>query len=103
MKTFIKILFITFCLITMLFSQSCSKDFCINTKNGKLKNLTGLDGCGWIIVLDDGTNLEPTNLTEFDVALVDGNNISVNYKESNAGGSICMVGKVVDIKCIKER
>jgi hypothetical protein len=101
MKAIIKIQFITFCIITILFAQSCSKDS--SKKNGELKNFTGLDGCGWIIALEDGTNLEPTNLTEFDVEFVDGNKILVEYKQSNVGASICMVGEIVEIKSIKER
>ncbi len=53
--------------------------------------------------MEDGTNLEPTNLTEFDVEFVDGNKILVEYKQSNVGASICMVGEIVEIKSIKER
>lgn len=69
---------------------------------GILKNMTGFDGCGWIIQLNDTTKLEPTNLSGFNLTLVDGNSITFCYKETNQA-SICMVGKtieIVDIACL---
>ncbi|MEX2484760.1 MAG: hypothetical protein WED10_09375 [Brumimicrobium sp.] len=103
MKAYIKITLITFGLVTLLIAQACSKNSLANSKDGELQNYTGLDGCGWVIVLDDGKKLEPTNLFEFDVALEEGNKISVRYKQSKNGASICMVGEVIDIKDITER
>jgi hypothetical protein len=48
--------------------------------------------------------LEPTNLTDFqsEVNIVDGQNIWVKYHEI-AAGSICMVGKVVEIEEMENR
>jgi hypothetical protein len=90
-------------LFTLFLALSCSKRSCLNSKNGELKNYTGLDGCGWVIVLEDGTKLEPTNLSEFNIALEEAKKISVSYKSSNNMASICMVGELVEIDCIKER
>lgn len=35
---------------------------CEDSQHGILRNLTGLDGCGWIIQLSDSSKLEPINL-----------------------------------------
>lgn len=71
--------------------------------NAELRNFTGNDGCGWIITLEEGTNLEPTNLAEFDIVLEEGKKVSIRYKQSKQGQSICMIGDVIDIECINER
>ena len=31
--------------------------------------MTGLDGCSWMIELNNGTRLEPTNLNDFNINL----------------------------------
>jgi hypothetical protein len=87
----------------VFFFHSCSKNSCLNSEEGVLKNYTGLDGCGWVIVLEDGTKLEPTNLTEFDLLLEEGKKISIRYEQISDAASICMVGEIIKIKCIKER
>lgn len=87
----------------ILSTQACSKNSCVNSKSGVLKDYTDIDGCGWIILLDDGTKLEPINLSEFDIALENGKKISVRYKYSNSGSLICMTGKRIELQCIKKR
>lgn len=69
---------------------------------GYLKNLTGLDACGWVILLDkNGDNkLEPLNLKKFKLKPVDGKEVSFTYKLSNVS-TACMVGKVIELKSIK--
>lgn len=42
---------------------------CKDSHHGILRDLTGLDGCGWIIQLSDSTKLEPINLDDFDIEL----------------------------------
>ena len=69
--------------------------------NATLVNKTGFDGCGWVLQLDNGAYLEPTNLSDFNVELVDGKKVSVSYVEATGLGSICMIGKIVDIKSMK--
>ena len=102
-KHFVKSFFLFVLLSSSLTFISCHKDCnCKNSVDGELKNFTGLDGCGWVIVLDDGSKLEPTNLASFNVPLVDGQKISVSYHEIQAA-SICMVGKMVEIECLCER
>jgi hypothetical protein len=61
---------------------------------GEFQDFTGLDGCGILLVLEDGTRLENTNLAFFDIEL--GVEYCVEYTEVDRG-SICMVGKTVEI------
>lgn len=90
----------TFALILLI--TSCKKGNCIQAVKAEFKDLTGLDGCGIVIELSDGKKLEPTNLNEFSITPEDGKKIWVSY-HSVEGGSICMVGDIVEINCISER
>ena len=93
MKKFIYLFF-------LLILGSCAKDKnCANSEHAELKNLTGLDGCGWVLELDNGSKLEPQNLTDFEIELVEGKDVHVRYTEIE-GGSICMVGQIVTIDCL---
>lgn len=82
-----------------------------------VKDMRGLDGCGFILVLDNGEKLEPINngriqqpattlqikncwvLPQADPALADGQRVKIGYKEVS-GASICMIGKTVELTCI---
>ena len=81
-----------------------------------VRDLTGLDGCGWVFELENGTRLEPLRVfrcgtpplskveTEdplLDFEFVDGKKVFISYEESKSP-SICMVGPVVKITCISE-
>lgn len=60
-----------------------------------------LDGCGWMIQLEDGSYLEPLNLTkEFKEINTE---IWVKYTEDSQHASVCMAGKIVTITDIKKR
>lgn len=86
--------------IISLFLFSCEKEStnkCENSQEGILKNLTGLDGCGWIIQLSDSTKLEPINIDDFDIELLENKSVCIQYHERTDLGSYCMVGKVVEI------
>jgi hypothetical protein len=64
--------------------------------------MTGLDGCGMVIELENGDKLEPTNLSNFEIDVEDGKKIWVEY-HGVWMASICMVGEVVEVDCIGER
>ncbi len=52
---------------------SCADDSaCSKSVHVKLKNLTGLDGCGWVLQLDDNSYLEAQNLDQFEIELKEG-------------------------------
>lgn len=82
-----------------------------------VRDLTGLDGCGFVFELNDGTRLAPMRLlycgtpplpkevTEdplYDFQFVDGKQVRIGYEEIQDVASICMVGKIVKITCIEE-
>jgi hypothetical protein len=80
------------------------KILCPNGVTATLKNLTGLDGCSWVLVLENGKKLEPINLKKFDhIKLEDGKQVIVEYETKPLAASICMVGTIVEIICISEK
>jgi len=82
---------------------SCSKSNEDMTK-ATIKDYTGLDGCGMLIVLENGNEIEPGNLNSFSssVSISDGQKVWVKYHEIG-GASICMVGPSVEIDEMEER
>ncbi|MFM9943687.1 MAG: hypothetical protein ACKVQB_00495 [Bacteroidia bacterium] len=102
-KNFYKIGFLSIWFLMPLLISRCSKEsVCPGSVRAEFKNFEGVDGCGWIIQLKNGSNLEPTNLSEFGITPKDGKKIWINFHEISAA-SICMVGKIVEIDCIAER
>lgn len=82
-----------------------------------VRDLTGLDGCGWVFELQDGTRLEPViiircgtpppskEMTEDPLnsfEFVDGKKVFIDYELVENGVSICMVGPMVKITCLTE-
>ena len=63
--------------------------------NSTLRNYTGLDGCGWVIELDEGDVLEPINLGEFIDNPATDMRLLIEYTEESEYVSICMVGQIV--------
>ena len=89
--------------LSVLTLASCDKkSSCDNAVKGTLKDLTGLDGCGMVIELKNGDKLEPSNLSDFNIELNDGQKVWVEY-HSIWAASICMVGEAVEIDCLGER
>ena len=75
------------------------------TVGGKLTNVT-FSPCGWMIKLDeqdtDGNDMiQPMNLGDFSVTLVEGQRVSVAYRAKDAA-TACTVGKTVTIDSIKD-
>ena len=81
-----------------------------------VKDLTGLDGCGFVLELEDGSRIEPLRfircgtpsqakeMTEdplLNFEMHDGQKVRISYTETDYA-SICMVGPVVKITCITE-
>jgi hypothetical protein len=90
-------------LIVLLF-MACNKNKCNDAVKAELKDLSGLDGCGFVIELENGDRLEPLNLSDFDIKLKDGKKIWVSYHLTvNFIATICMVGDIVEIDCIANR
>lgn len=98
-------LFILFLLFLISFSYSCNKNKppANDAVAATLYDYSGLDGCSWVIKLEDGEVLEPSNLGEFDIKINEGEKVWVKYSLAENQISICMVGPQVDIMLMWER
>jgi hypothetical protein len=90
--------------ITKCFAEPCSIE-------ATVRDLTGLDGCGLVFELNDGTRLIPERRTYvqapqpeedpiFYYEMIPGNKVLIGFEESSAA-SVCMAGKVVFVTCIE--
>jgi len=89
--------------LTIIFS-SCQEPLFRSKTDGEIHNLTGLDGCGWVIgITVDGEpkTLEPTNLSDFLSEPTEGMKIRIKYNELESA-SICMVGAIVELTHLEE-
>jgi hypothetical protein len=68
---------------------------------GTVVDNSGLDGCGFIIKLDNGEVLEPVSIPLY-FQLYNNQRVKLSYKERTDMASTCMMGKIVDITCIEE-
>lgn len=107
-----KTLIITLFAVVLLSCENESVGDC--TVPATVRDLTGLDGCGFVLELEDGSRLEPLRVfrcgtpplakEEADDPLLnfemhDGQKVRISYTETESP-SICMVGPVVKITCI---
>ncbi|MFK7949025.1 MAG: hypothetical protein AB8G11_15640 [Saprospiraceae bacterium] len=92
---FLGAIIVTFaaCTSTKKTSTSCSTE-------GTAKDMTGLDGCKMMIVLQDGSRLNPMEYPENTFKLEDGQKIRFNYEVVDAM-NVCMSGQTVKITCIE--
>ena len=68
---------------------------------GTVKDYTGLDGCGLLIVLDNGAVLEPAVIVP-NFTLRNGQRVRLAYTVLKDMASICMAGILARIECIEE-
>ncbi|MGQ0738760.1 MAG: hypothetical protein ACT4OJ_06835 [Bacteroidota bacterium] len=83
--------------ITLL-NFSCSKQQ--EEVTGIVKDYTGLDGCGLVIVLDNGTDLEPVSLPA-NVTLIADRRVSLTYRTLTDRASNCMIGPIVKVVSLR--
>lgn len=84
---------------------------------GTIEDHTGLDGCGYLIRLDNGNYLEPVrrffcgtpplpedaaNDPLMNFEFEHGKRVTLNYEVTEEFGSICMKGELVIVTCIEE-
>jgi len=94
-----KITLLAFALFLVL---SCRKedDTLLCDEKATLRDFTGVDGCSYVLVLDDEKVLEIGDLeVEPDFQFRDGLRVSVTYEELSSA-SVCMVGSIVRVLCI---
>jgi hypothetical protein len=111
MKNCIFVLFVT-CLCAGCVEATLEN---VCTIPATVRDLTGFDGCGFVFELEDGRRIEPLLVmrcgTSAEVEkeanpllyfeFVDGKKVRLAYQETGRP-SICMVGPVVEVTCIKE-
>jgi hypothetical protein len=113
MKKVFAILFVSSALF-MCAEENVDKEGC--GTRATVRDLTGLDGCGFVFELEDGTRLEPVFLfwcgtppiseeqqkdPLYNFEFVDGKQVLIDY-ELSTSPSICMVGQTVKITCLTE-
>ena len=89
--------------VLFTFLVACQNNPCPDGVNGILKDLEGLDGCGFVIEVENGKTLIPMNLEAFDIALSDGSEVLLSYAVQEDAIGICMAGDIVKIECIALR
>ena len=72
------------------------------TATGTIIDISNVDGCGYVIQLDDGTYLEPDNLETFSTIIKNNQRVHLCYEKIPKKASICMLGEVVSIVWIEE-
>src|SRR5687768_6242180 len=116
MEIMIRILLLLF-VATIFFTCSEESPEAACSVPATIKDLTGLDGCGFVFELENGTRLEafrsfgfcgtpplPKEVTEdplYNFQLEDGKKVFIEYEPAE-GASICMAGQLVKITCIRE-
>ncbi len=96
--------------IGMILQDKCDNygaEFCCNIYfiliKATLKDYAGLDGCGFVLVLEDGEVLEMGDFDEEpDFSFNDGMKVRISYEEMSNMASICMVGPKVNITCMEK-
>lgn len=91
-----KVIFIFLLCITGI---TCNKEK-LEEQTGILKDYTGmLDGCGFVIELDNGATLEPVS-NQSGVNFENNRRVMVKYRDKPSI-SICMVGQAVEIVSLR--
>jgi hypothetical protein len=67
-----------------------------------IRDLTGLDGCGYVLELGSGQRLEPHGPLWDNYAKHDGERVTISYTAELTASS-CMVGEGVKLSCIQQQ
>ncbi|NML38640.1 hypothetical protein HHL17_15635 [Chitinophaga sp. G-6-1-13] len=70
--------------------------------SGVVKDLSGIDGCGLVIEMKDGTTLLPVEFAVPGFTLKAGEAVKFDFMELKDRVSTCMGGRIVRIECIEE-
>lgn len=100
-----RFVFPSFLFVGLALIASCGKDTggCAKGEKAWVKDYSESDTCGIVFELEDGTELEATNLSEYiNFGFTHDKKIWISYKEAS-GASLCGRGEIVEIKCLAER
>ncbi|MBH30964.1 MAG: hypothetical protein CMG71_03110 [Candidatus Marinimicrobia bacterium] len=82
----------------------CGEDGTLCDTTATLEDYTGFDGCGFVLVLEDGQVLEMGGFDEEpDFTFKGGMKVGISYTEMTEMVSICMVGLIVRVTCMEKR
>lgn len=104
-----------FSLVSLLSAcTQCLDETTCGSTLATVRDYSGLDGCGLVLVKDNGEVLEPYKQAIVCVTtpcepidklaaynLQDGQRVRVGYEVMEDMASICMTGKIVKIKCLE--
>jgi len=97
-----KLLILLSCLFILCASKCGDKMETSNCSTiGTVKDFTGMDGCQFLIILENGEKLQPMNEGKSKVDWKDGQRIRFDYYETTDHMSICMSGKMVIVSCLE--
>lgn len=109
MKTYSLLLLASLFALSIVFSGCYEEDEA--DKNGRadclnqatFQDFTGLDGCGFLLILQDGQSeerLEAVNLADFDVVPTEGMEVCIDFTDATDAASICMAGRLIELQSI---
>jgi hypothetical protein len=108
-------------LLLILIIAGCEKDRtplpeC--STQATIKNLTGLDGCGYVFELNDGTIIEPYRVPLFcgtpplpkeitqdplyQLSWIEGKKVMISFDVIDTLLSTCMAGKIAKVTCLRD-
>lgn len=88
---------------SLLFSFACEEEKRGCDTPAMLLDYAGLDGCGFVLALEDGEVLEMGAFNEEpDFAFKDSMKVNISYEPMDNMASVCMVGPIVQITCIEK-
>jgi hypothetical protein len=70
------------------------------TVNATFEDFTGLDGCGFLLVMQSGQFeqvLEPINLADFELTPTEGLEVCIDFVDATDAASICMAGRLIEL------
>jgi hypothetical protein len=117
MRILLLFIFITLTAFQCSNDEELLEDVALCSTKATMRDLTGLDGCGFVFELEDGTRLEPlrvfwcgtpplpeaqTNDPLYDIQWADGRKVLIDYELVENAGSYCMVGPVARITCLTD-
>lgn len=124
MKTIFSITLFVFAIMLAGCNEEPSRKACENSVLATVRDLTGIEGCGFVFELADGQRLEPYGLIFFycptepcpkspltkemmenplyNFEFVDGKTVKISFDEMPDVASTCASGRIVKITCIEE-
>lgn len=73
---------------------------CKNAESAKFVDLSDLDGCTWMLELENEKRVMPLNLRDFDIEPSDEMKVNVVFIRKDVP-TTCMAGHTVEISCIE--